>query len=514
MTMRTASVGITAPPVRTRAAQPAAVCAATLDRTLVVTLARTLAMALAVAVAATSAVTLAAAASAAPALSADYEGPRTFQADEVLAPAQIRGPHFEVAPEVPTEGYLHVFQLETDFGPLEVEGRTMLVLREHETQALARLDDVSKAGVFVKAAGSSLLGTGKGVVAAVKDPEATAKGIGGGLKRFGTNLGRMARRTGDKAVDAVKGDDKRSDEKRSGDKKSGDEDARAEKSTGQKAAAAGEGIANSVFGVNSAVRRWAKKVGVDPYTTNPLLKKALFEIGRVDAGGRLATKVVVPIPTLVSGTATVGGLVWGLDPEALMKLNEQRLRELGASNEVIRRLYLSKGFTLSLQTRLAAALHAVKARGCGDYVSAAEESDTERDATFFVESAEMLRALHAKTRVAAVLPDSRAMVAKVRDGRAIVLLPVDWVRWTEAFERSATEVEGRARSELGARKLELRTTGRLSPSAKAELARRGWTVVEGLPWSTEVAQDGTPAASAAKSTPARPAAKSAPAVKE
>jgi hypothetical protein len=372
---------------------------------------------------------------------------------------------------VPTEGYLHVFHLLTDFGPLEVEGRSMLVLREQETQALAQLDDVSKAGVFAKAAGSSLLSTGKGVVAAVKDPEATAKGIGGGLKRFGTNLGRMARRTGDKAVDAVKGDDK----------KGGDEDARTEKSAGQKAAAAGEGVANSVFGVNSAVRRWAQKVGVDPYTTNPLLKSALFEIGRVDAGGRLATRVVVPIPTVVSGTATVGGLVWGLDPEALMKQNEQRLREVGASNEVIRHLYLSKGFTLSLQTRLAAALHAVKARGCGDYVAAADESETERDATFFVESAEMLQTLHAKTKVAAVLPDSRAMVAKVKDGRAIVLLPVDWVRWTEAFEKSATEVEGRARSELGARKLELRTTGRLSPTVRSELAGRGWTVVEGLP---------------------------------
>ncbi len=452
--MRTAAVRATASAVRTLAALPAAACAATLARTL----------------AATCAVTLVVTTAATPALAADYEGPRTFQASEVLAPAQVKGPHFEVAPEVPTEGYLHVFQLQTDFGPLEVEGRSMLVLREHETQALARLDDVSKTGVFVKAAGSSLLSTGKGVVSAVKDPEATAQGIGGGLKRFGTNLGRMARRTGDKAVDAVKGEDKTG----------GDEDARAEKSTGQKAAAAGEGVANAVFGVNSAVRRWAQKVGVDPYTTNPLLRKALFEIGRVDAGGRLATRVVVPIPTVVSGTATVGGLVWGLDPEALMKRNEQRLREVGASNEVIRHLYLSRGFTLSLQTRLAAALHAVKARGCGDYVDAADESETERDATFFVESAEMLQALHAKTKVAAVLPDSRAMVAKVRDGRAIVLLPVDWVRWTEAFEKSATEVEGRARSELGARKLELRTTGRLSPTAKSELAARGWTVIEGL----------------------------------
>src|SRR5512143_2619419 len=206
--MRTAPVRATASAVRTLAALPAAACAATLARTL------------AVALAATCAVTLAVTTAATPVQAADYEGPRTFQASEVLAPAQIKGPHFEVAPEVPTEGYLHVFHLRTDFGPLEVEGRSMLVLREHETQALAQLDEVSKAGVFVKAAGSSLLSTGKGVVAAVKDPEATAKGIGGGLKRFGTNLGRMARRTGDKAVDAVKGDDKKGRDEDGGAKKS------------------------------------------------------------------------------------------------------------------------------------------------------------------------------------------------------------------------------------------------------------------------------------------------------
>src|SRR5205085_4873398 len=109
----------------------------------------------------------------------------------------------------------------------------------------------------------------------------------------------------------------------------------------------------------------------DPYTTNPLLKKALVDLGRVDAAGSLAAKIVVPIPPVVGATAKVGNLVWSQDPEALLKGNEQRLKELGASDATIRKLYLSKGFSLSLHTRLAASLAEVNVPGCADYVATA-----------------------------------------------------------------------------------------------------------------------------------------------
>ena len=86
-----------------------------------------------------------------------------------------------------------------------------------------------------------MLNVGKGVASAVKDPGATAKGVGTGVKRFGTNLGRKAKRTGDKAVDSVASDD---DKKAEG----------SEKSTTDKAAAAGTGMAYSMLGVNKAAR--------------------------------------------------------------------------------------------------------------------------------------------------------------------------------------------------------------------------------------------------------------------
>jgi hypothetical protein len=396
---------------------------------------------------------------------AAFESARSFTAQELLSAAQVKGQHHQVANAVPTEGYLHVFKVTTDWGELEGEGMSLLLVRLDEVRALAELDGVSKSEVFLKSAGGAVLNVGKGVSAVVKDPEATAKGVGKGVKRFGTNLGRKAKRAGDEAVADVT-DDSKTDS-------SGE-------STTNKAAAAAGGVANSVLGVNGAARKWAQKVGADPYTTNPVLRKTLADIGKIDSAGSIAAKVVVPIPPVVSGTASVGGLVWSKDPEALLKQNEAQFRALGVSDAGIKQLYLSKGFSLTLHTRLATALTAVKAKGSADYVATAAEADTEREALFFVESAEMLQHFHAKAPVTEILSDSRALIAKTQDGRAVALVPVDWVQWTEPFAKAAGEAGARAKKELAASKLELDLTGRVSDVAKKELSALGWTVVENV----------------------------------
>jgi len=175
----------------------------------------------------------------------------------------------------------------------------------------------------------------------------------------------------------------------------------------------------------------------------------------------------------------VGNLVWGKDPQELQKLNETRVAELGADESTARGFFRAKGFTLTYQTVFIDALYGVKAKGSADYVRTASTAETEREALFFAESAQMLKRLHATSRVAAVLPDSRAMVARANDGRGVVLLPVDWVHWTPAFEKGAAEIGTRVRQELSATSLELEMTGRMSPTAREKLTALGWTMKEG-----------------------------------
>ena len=144
------------------------------------------------------------------------------------------------------------------------------------------------------------------------------------------------------------------------------------------------------------------------------------------------------------------------------------------------RFFKNPAFTLTNQTRFIAALHAVKVKGCDDYVAAATESEDERDALFFVESAELLAGLHKTRPVSAILEDSRAMIAKTGGGRAVALFPFDYVRWTEGLAESSLELAARARHELRARSLEARISGTATPAARAGLAAAGWKVVEGM----------------------------------
>src|SRR6266851_894601 len=207
-----------------------------------------------------------------------FEPAATFRASQILPASLVKGPHHTVLEEVKADGYYQEFHIQSDFGAMEAEGRTVLRTRLTEVDALARLSEVSKTETFARAAGGAVLDVGKGVAAAVKDPEGTAKGIGSGLERLGVNLGRKAGR----AFDGVTKDDKKPEGP--------------DKPAKDKALDAAGGAANSVF--------------------------------RIDAAASIVVKIVVPIPALVATTATVGDLVWEADPEAVRKENERRVDEL------------------------------------------------------------------------------------------------------------------------------------------------------------------------------------------
>jgi hypothetical protein len=235
-----------------------------------------------------------------------------------------------------------------------------------------------------------------------------------------------------------------------------------------------------VLGVSGAMRRWARKVGADPYTTNPVLFDALKDIGRIDAAGGIAMKIVLPIPAIVTTSASVGDLVWGKDPEELRKINEGRLKTLGVAQADAQRFFQNRGYTLTSQTRFIAALDAVRAKGLVAYVDTAAKADGERSALFFVESAEMLQRAHAAAPVTAVLDDSQVVVAR-QGSRALMLLPLDYVRSTAQSQHVVAEVNARVTRELGVTRVEVWLTGQASTRMRAEFTGVGWTLEEKQP---------------------------------
>jgi hypothetical protein len=384
---------------------------------------------------------------------ADEAAP-SFTASALLAGDVRKGPHHTVKEPVRTEGFFHEFEIASDYGELSAVGLTQLATRLNEVRALAALQEVSKSEVFLKSAGGAVLNVGKSTAKIVTDPVDTAKGVGGGVKRLGVNLGRMSKR----AVGSAGNESEAAAPKES----------------------AAEGTANAALGVSGSMRRWAQKVGADPYTTNPVLFEALKDIGRIDSAGSIAAKVVVPIPAVVTTSASVGGLVWGKDPEEVRKINEGRLKALGVSQGAAQRFFQNRGYTLTAQTRFIAALDAVKAKGLAAYVDAAAKADGERSALFFVESAEMLQRAHAAQPATAVLDDSQVIVAR-QGTRALMLLPLDYVRLTAQSRDVLAEINSRVKGELGATRLEVWLSGQASQRMRAEIARLGWTLQEKQP---------------------------------
>ena len=177
---------------------------------------------------------------------------------------------------------------------------------------------------------------------------------------------------------------------------------------------------------------------------------------------------------VVTTTASVSNLVWGKDPEEIRKLLEKQITELGASKEVSAAFFKNNVMTPTHWVRTVTALYAVKAKGSADYIDTAADAKSEREAVFLSESAVMLQKLHAESPVEAILTDTRIMIAKTKDGRAIALLPGDYLPWTEKLAHGSKELGERVRTELGAKSAEIWIQGGVSPRARQELKTLGW----------------------------------------
>src|SRR6185369_15532492 len=249
--------------------------------------------------------------------------------------------------KVTLQGLHHQYRITTDYGVFEAAGDEMLAIRLKEVDALARLADTSQAEVALKGVGGALGGAAKGAAHAVSNPGATAAGVPGGVGRMFGRVGKSAKGAAEKGKEAVK-DDKAPASPGGPDSKSAA--ATAADATGD--------AAKSVLGVSAGRRRWAKELGVDPYTSNAALGAALDKVGQIDAAGRFATKLVPGVGAL-SMVASVNALVYAKSPDELLKYNEEHLKAMGASADQSKALRLNKNIRLGLQTRIVAALDAL-----------------------------------------------------------------------------------------------------------------------------------------------------------
>jgi hypothetical protein len=408
-------------------------------------------------------------------VAADFETPPKLEAGKILSAEVLEGAHHHVESEVVNDGYMNTYSIASDFGRFGAYGTLQLVIRLREIGALAELAELSKSEVYANAVKEGALRGVKAVGTIADKPVETIKGVPQGVKKL---FGRTKRAVegGYETAKGLAADDKGEEGEEGQEGEEGDQKSRTEK-----AGEAGSAYAKKYLGVNAAERRWSQKLGVDPYSDNKALKKAIKEVAKVDSAGRFTVRLA-PIPK-IPGSATitqVNSLIWTMDGYELMQFNRNRLIEAGAAPEAIDAFYENVFFSPTRQTVLFTALLSLGGtENIGQALSQASSAESEHEARFFVTSTQMLAWFHKnESPIVRLLPGMRALVAVADDGRLVFVAPVDYLSWTAEVAAAGERLAAEASSGNGRREVWL--LGETSARCRAGLESQGWTLQTGV----------------------------------
>jgi hypothetical protein len=234
-----------------------------------------------------------------------------------------------------------------------------------------------------------------------------------------------------------------------------------------------------VLGFEQERRGLAKRLSVDPYTTNPILAAKLDDVAWVGFSGRFAVNttmsVLMPYSLAASATSVANDMIWDTPPADLVNLNERKLLGIGASEFQARALLRNPNYSLTVLTALVTALEQLSAvSGRQEVVSFAAAATAEPQARLISGAAQMLARYHASaeplTRVSAPGP----LVARTRSGVLLVAAPVDYISWTKRLSTLSRRPDLRAEQRIAW------ISGKVSARAIQEMAAAGWKIHEGV----------------------------------
>jgi len=391
-----------------------------------------------------------------------FETEPVLKAKDLVAPELLKGPHFTVDDRVPVKGFLAYFTIRSDYGTFEAHGIHMFQIRVKEVYALAQLDDMSKTKEFTEAAGRAIARPVTSTVHMLVDPVETIEGFPGGVTRLWDRI----KLGSEKAAEAATAPGA---------------------SGGQKVADVSErvgGITVTALGYEKERRDLAKGLGVDPYTTNPVLSKKLSDMAWVAFSGRFgiqaAMSVLVPYSMAMSAVTITNTTVYDTPQGDLINKDQAIFAETGASEAQVQALMKNKQYSLSVLTALAQGLQRLQGvNGLASIVDFAAAAKTQDETRFVAGSVNILARYHESVAPIAVTTAPGPIIGRTTNGTLVIPAAVDYVAWTERTSRMAQRDDFKAPD---------RTTwlsGQMSIRARKEFTARGWRVDESFSIAAE-----------------------------
>jgi hypothetical protein len=372
-----------------------------------------------------------------------------------------------VTEPVTLDGYFGRFVIESKFGKFTVVGENMLAVRVHELPAIEALQNVQQSQSFQDALLKSASAPIQFVQSAVTDPAKTVENVASGLGSVLGRIGFLAKTGVETVADAAS------------------DRSAAPAQPGAASAPAGESAPSAFtgdpFGYNKARREWAKKLNIDPYTSNPVLRPLLDKAAAASFAGSFAVDtalgaVSMPVNLAIEMDTSVRDEVWNQPALDLAKSNEAKLLAMGVAGRTTRDFLRNTWFTPSLQTALVSALARLgSVGGMESVIAVAAQMQGETRVRFLVESVRMLGRYHEKEgRLTKLAMSNLVPVGIASDGTLVGAAAIDYAYW----DKNAAEFA--QRKELSGKRRVMLIAGTASTRATQGFEREGVSLRSGL----------------------------------
>ena len=390
-----------------------------------------------------------------PLAAADFEQLPVFKASKVVPADLLKGSNYQIQEQVRSDGFNYIFDLQTDYGPLQVESTALLNIRARELAAIAQMQKVEQSEEFQEAFSKTAQETGKNTMnlarGLVTAPVETVSGVASGIGSYLSGLGRSLSGAG---------------------KSAGEQD---------------ESTWKKVIGFAKAKREVAYEYKVDPYSNYEVLQDQLDRIAwAVFAGGKTISLATAAIPggagMAISATkfaADMNQQIIQKSPAELSQLNAGKLKAMGIDEAVAKRFLEHPQYSPTRKTYIVGALDEMKGvEQRTAFLELAVLATNPDVAFYFQRQAIMYGAYHKKVKPLARFRQLGPYAfAETTDGNIVGLFPIDHLVWTKEMAAQVESEAGKnAKQATGKKDKVLVFTGTVSKLARTKLTDRGWKI--------------------------------------
>lgn len=390
------------------------------------------------------------------------EGAPMFFARDLVPPELLRTDFYTVAPMVEVHGFGYQFRVESGGRDYVVRGVDELYKLLHELEVIQELAKIGQGEAFASSLTSSLSSPVVTTFGIAKRPVSSVAGLPSGIGRYlGGKLYQVGRGSS-KAVTTIRS------------MTDGEKEDASEAEEEQEKVSSARKLSRKHLGHDSAKRRWAKQLEVDPYSDNVVLQDALARIAWASTLGNLAGDFAVPSSEVFSYAGKARQLVWDKPAYQLERQLVANLKKCGVPKELWKEFRDTRVYSLTEKTHLGLDFLRLKRSGGVPFLVAFSlQAKSAEDAALFVRTVAVMVKYNDEVSELQSISEKRGLLYLTsKNGYDLYPLAVDYLFWTPLVSDALLS------EELVADKREIWVTGIVSPIAKLRLRHHGWVVFD------------------------------------